>query len=364
MFYMENTQINTVFYNEKYFCQIVELWKEQYSQEYIEKRKQLFRWITEENPFNGGNPPYFILLDGQRVVGMHGHMPLLFTIYGKKQRGCLAHDDLLSQDYRGKGLGKKILIGTAEKTTFFSGALWFNEPNYKLYIKSGWLDIPNLQSFLKIYDPNVFLKSRIESIITRKILSSIFKKLLQFKKFFTLTSNYKNINIVEIEEFDANFDKFFDIIAPRFGIMVVRNQQYLNWKFVKKPYNNYKKYVAFDSFGELSGYMVVKSEFSDIGKRGRILDFLVHPDKPEIFNALLKHCCDDFERNNMEYVQIISSSPLIAKLLMKNEFIKAQKPVRFMVNSWENYFESGFIGNIENWYITDSDGDGDAWTVD
>ena len=361
---MNNNYFHIEPYEGKYFSQIVELWREQYNQEYIEKRKQIFKWITEENPHKNGVATYFVMLDGERVVGMHGHMPLVFSIFGKKQQCCLAHDDLLSMDYRGKGLGKIMLKGTVEKSHSFAGALWFNEPNYRLYIKSGWLDVPNLHSFVKIFDPGAFLESKIKSRAIRKILSWAFKKIMQFKSLFAFSHKGKGIIIMEIDEFDDAFDILFDEIAPRFGIMVVRNRHYLNWKFMKKPFNNYKRYAAFDNQGELSGYMIVKSESTDTSKRGRIIDFLVHPDKPEIFRAMVGTCCKEFEGNKMEYIQIITSSPMIVGLLKKSGFIKARKPIRFMVKNWENRFEKDFVANIENWYITDSDGDGDAWTVD
>lgn len=361
---MSDNNFHTVLYDKKYFSQILELWREQYDQASIEKRKHLFKWISEENPFKNDNAPYYLLMDGERVVGMHGHMPLEFSVLGKKQQCCLAHDDLLSMDYRGKGLGKIMLKGTIEKSDSFAGALWFNEPNYRLYIKSGWTDVPNLFSFVKIFDPGVFLEGKIKNQTIRKIIAGIFKKLIQFKRMFNFESKVEGIKIIEIDKFDETFDILFDEVSPRFGIMVKRNRRYLNWKFVKKPFSNYKRYAAFDNLGKLSGYMILKSENTGTNRRGRILDFLVDPEKPEIFKGLLAACCKEFEKDRVEYIQITTSSPLIAALLQKNEFVRSRKPIRFMVKNWESCFEKDFVVNIKNWHITDSDADGDAWTVD
>ena len=351
-------------YEEKYFSQILELWSEQYDHDYIEKRKLLFKWITEENPFKNENATYFLLLEKERVVGMHGHMPLLFSISGQKQNCSIAHDDLLSMDYRGKGLGKIMLKGTIETSESFAGALWFNEPNYRLYLKGGWQDVPNLHSFVKIYNPDIFLEAKIKNQKLRKIIAVGLKKLLEFKRVVKSSNKIEEIKIIQIEMFNEAFDVLFDKISHRFGIMVERNHHYLNWKFVKKPFNIYQRFAAFDNLGELSGYMIIKVEKSGDSVRGNIIDFLFDPDQPEIFNAMIKNSCKQFEKDKVEYIQIISSSPLVSRLLKKNGFIRAKKPIRFMIKNWENLFEKDYVTNIENWYLTNCDGDGDAWTVD
>jgi hypothetical protein len=79
---------------------------------------------------------------------------------------------------------------------------------------------------------------------------------------------------------------------------------------------------------------------------------------------MLAMCCREFEKIGTKYIQVTTSSPLIVNQLKKYGFVMARKPVNFMVKNWESHFTRDFVEKIENWYITDSDGDGDAWTVD
>lgn len=361
---MKSENFYTIPYDSKYFPQIIELWNDQYDNEYINFRKELFEWLCLDNPFLGNCNPYFLLMENDQVVGMHGFMPLQFSNFGKNIQGYFAHDILLSKNYRGKGLGKIILREMVERSDFFAGALWFNEPNYGLYKKCGWLDIPHLQSFVKIFNFSVFLESRIKIKSLRNTISKILSKVSQIKHMLSVAKPTDNIKIVEIDKFDSVIDVFFDYVSPFYGIMVTRNSQYLNWKFVKKPFNNYKKIVAFNKTGELCGYMVSKLESSRDVNRGRIMDFLVNPNTPEVFSALLEHCCNELKQQNVDYIQLTTSSDLIVGLVKKSGFVGARKPVRFMVIKWENNFKSDFVGDRKNWYITESDGDGDAWTVD
>jgi len=279
-------------YQNTQFADIVKLWTEQYDNETIQKRKLLFKWITEKNPFLEGRAPYFLLMDNDTVVGMHGHMPLCFTHNGKKKLGALAHDDLISIDYRGKGLGKIMLNGTASASKTFAGALWFNEPNYRLYIKSGWLDVPGLFSYVKIYNPEIFLENRISNMHLRKTAAAFLKLGFKLKNTVFCSAVNKQLTIKKINRFDKSFDELFDKTALSLGISVARNSQYLNWKFVEKPYNNYIRYAAYDSEQNLAGYMVFHAELNEKQARGKIIDFMVLPGRADVFNTLIKSSCE------------------------------------------------------------------------
>lgn len=361
---MDNHHFTTVPYNTNYLPQIIQLWSEQYDLNETDKRMKLFEWICSENPFMDEEFTYLLLLDQERTVGMHGRMPLWFSIYGKRQRGYFAHDVLLSRDYRGKGLGKIILNETFNNDNNFSGALWFNEPNYRLYGKCNWLDVPGLSSFVKIIDPLYFLKDKIRGKISLKVTSFVLAKMIQLRNMLLVSSVSDNVKIVETDKFNEKADKFFNKVAPQYGIMVARSSKYLNWKFVDKPFNNYRKFIAFNKSGEMSGYLVMKSEFSAEVSRVKFVDFLVDPNDATVFTALINFCCNIVRDKNIDYFQLTTSSTMISSMARKEGFVKARKPVRFMVKNWEKFFEETFISKINNWYITGSDGDGDAWTVD
>ncbi len=51
-------------------------------------------------------------------------------------------------------------------------------------------------------------------------------------------------------------------------------------------------------------------------------------------------------------------------MLRKLGFIRAKSPQGFMVCNWQEHFDQHFVGNINNWYLTFSDADEDAWEVD
>jgi hypothetical protein len=360
----KNNTFRVLEYREKYFNSIEALWRDQYDPEYVEKRKKLFKWLTDNNPFKKNKSSYYLLLDGINVVGMVGHMPLEFNVNGLTKSGRISQDILLDRSYRGKGLGGILINSVTDISKEFSGALWFNEPNFRLYIKNRWNDVPNFYAFLKIFEPLQFVSQRIKSKVLAKMISIFLKALLRLNELRISFEKINNVRIENIREFNSEFDELFSKISKHFGIIVKRNREYLNWKFIQKPYNNYRIYAAYSDDKILSGYIVYKNETSSGFRRSRVVDFLIDPDKIYVLSALVKKITSEIQKENVSYLEVICSNSKFIIELKRQGFIKAQKPLRFTIKNWENYFSKDFICNINNWYITASDADGDAWSVD
>jgi hypothetical protein len=233
-----------------------------------------------------------------------------------------------------------------------------------LLLKCGWLDVPKLTPYIKIFNPKTFIENRFKNKIIAYCVSTIVRGVLSIRDTFSDHGRYQDIIIQEIKEFGMEYDKFFDFISPHFGIIVVRKQKYLNWKFVDKPFNNYRCFKALNEKNELSGYVVIKKEIIGSKVRGKILDILVDPSQPKIFSALVTKALAELSNNGADYVSIICTHTLFKKKLVKLGFLRAKTMQYFMVNNWEDHYEKEFVSNIDNWYLSYSDADGDAWEVE
>jgi hypothetical protein len=188
--------------------------------------------------------------------------------------------------------------------------------------------------------------------------------LLKMKALPSHIRSVKDVEILEIERFDDRFDGFFENVSVNLGITVLRTKNYLNWKFVDKPFNNYRRYAAFDRKGALSGYMITKTELVDGVMRGKVLDILADPKRADAFSALIRRAVKDLAKAGASYLGIVCTLPPFLTELRKLGFVRSKKPERLMLYNWEAEFEQSFISDISNWYLTYSDSDGDAWEVD
>ncbi len=298
------------------------------------------------------------------MIGMVGHMPLEIAIHGSPKRFRLSHDILLSKEYRGKGIGRLLPTGALSHDNSLTGALWFNEPNYRMYEKCGWEKVPNLTPYLKIYNPISFIQKKIKTKSIAGCLSAMVRLVLGFKDALRDKNCYEDIKIQEINSFDEEYDRFFNLISPNFGVVVARKHRYLNWKFVEKPFNNYKCYKALNEKNQLAGYMVIKREVFGSRKRGKIVDILADPSQPRVFQTLIQRANLELRNSDTDYIGVICSYPHFKRELERLGFVKARSREYFMVNNWEKDYRNVFISNIDNWYLTYSDGDGDAWQAD
>jgi GNAT superfamily N-acetyltransferase len=342
------------------------LWAGKYGFEHICRRETLFGWMTGGNPFARGESPYFLLMEGERVIGMVGHMPVRFFVRGEPVPGFLSFDTLLDGDYRGRGLGRLLMEGVRREAPALAGALWFNEANHRLYGKCGWLDVEGFHPYVLVLDPYVFLKDRIGNRALLRAASGMARLALRLRAAGRLgsgASSAHQVQIEQVDEFPAEMSSFFGKVSGSFGVIVERSDAYLNWKFVSRPFNRYRRFVAYRD-GRLSGYAVVKVERKGTVSRLRIVDILADPAQPEVFRALVLKGIGCGRERDTSYAEIACTCPRFIRELKGLGFLKAREPQRFMVMNWEGRFERGFITDIGNWYLTFSDGDGDAWEVD
>jgi GNAT superfamily N-acetyltransferase len=326
----------------------------------VEARRTRFRWLTEQNPSLDGDCPYYLLLDGDRVIGMHGHMPQQFSVNGQRQRFYLAHDDLLAAECRGKGLGKVMLGGVAEQQKAFAGALWHNPPNRKLYAKCGWTDLSELIYLMLVVDPRRFVSARLGDNPLTGMTSSFLQRALAARDALRRVGRSSAYPVTDVERFDERFDALFDRAAPGLGISAVRDSRYLNWKFVDKPENRYRRLAAVDSDGEVRGYVVVSREVEGEESVGRVIDLLGDPEHPDALDGALRRGLDWLRSQGVSSVTTVGSPRAIAHL---RRFGFVNRPVvsGFMFIHWESRFDLEFVSDIGNWYITASDADGDSW---
>lgn len=338
------------------------LWRESRSEEEVAQRGRIFEWFGLGNPFLEGDPPYYLLLDGEKVIGMHGESPWRFSLGGRIVRGTMSFDDLLAMECRGRGLGKVMLAGAAEHNPVLRAALWHNEPNLRLYAKAGWTRIEDFFSYAKVFDPTAKLRARFGGAAAR-LIGPPASLLLRLRESLRRRSTAAGLRVAEIDRFDASFDELFARVAPRFDVIVVRDSAYLNWKFVDRPFGRFTLLAAHDGDGRLLGYAVFKCSGSGSDRTGTILDVLADPDSGA-FPALIEAAVDAMRADHAAQVSIACSYPPFTEALQQLGFLRGRQPLGFMIQGWEGRIDPGWSKSARHWYLTYSDADGAVWESD
>ncbi len=96
-----------------------------------------------------------------------------------------------------------------------------------------------------------------------------------------------------VAAFDARSDTLWQQACADYPVMVVRDQRYLNWRFVERPDADYTILVA-TAGSELVGYVVLRVADQPTGRFGYLVDFLADRRSPALLpllvDASLAHC--------------------------------------------------------------------------
>ena len=175
---------------------------------------------------------------------------------------CAASNYKLIQDH-----GVDFIFGFPNKNSFggFTSKLGWRslDPVPFLFLPLNFNYFIHKIFFLKIIKfPNFFFRKKINvdsEVIIRKV------------KYFTI-------------EYDSLWNKF----SKNIQISVVRDSEYLNWRYIDNPNEQYLIYsAAYDDI--LAGFIVINIKNKHGGKIGYVMELIFDPSCPNIASSLLSY---------------------------------------------------------------------------
>jgi hypothetical protein len=162
-------------------------------------------------------------------------------------------------------------------------------------------------------------------------------------------------SLTEIKEFDAEFDALWKRCSGGYGIAVVRNRSYLNWRYLQRPDWSYVPFGCYESDG-LKGYVVLKLFEEEGITRGHIVDIFGYPDDRQTFLRLINGSLNYFSDQAVDEVTVwIWGNSAIESLLMEKGFTKmaAYRPLVLRINGTEANEKK--VRDNFHWYFTMGD---------
>lgn len=329
--------------------------------------RTLWVWECRKNP-NG----HFTMVaehNGQIV----GHMSLV--LYHMKVgndivTGSQAVDLIVHPSFRGRGifltLGKKLLNEAGEKGIVVSYG-FPNKPAHSGHLKYGWFDVCNVPNFTKFLDTYIALNHYLAgykpiSLLNRsKVSKSLLEIVLRVTSLFInlfvsllakgeSVSYLKECSIKRVTRFDRRFDDFWKNVSENYRIAVVREHEYLNWRYFSKPNTQYMVFVA-EGKSKILGYIILQVK----KKAGYIIDIFAYPDG-RVIASLLSETLRYFKRERVGWVTCLTTgSILLYRVLRERGFIPipSECPLIARINSPQ--IPEKLIRDTSNWYITMGD---------
>jgi hypothetical protein len=261
--------------------------------------RDYWRWCYLENP--AGKNSSVVALRGERVVGKIGNIYLEMTSHGERITAGQMEGLFIRPDERSwacyAGLMEKSHAGQSEDHVAFSFGL-SNPASAKLSRRTGGTSLGRAPVYTGFISTVRALEGRILPYplsLAGWLLDPILGPRLR-------GVNAADLIVRPISEFDASFDELWNAIEASRALSIVKNAEYLNWRYVRCPGRRYTLLAAYRA-ARLDGLAVYRP--AEAHNDGLVLELLARDDDTDTMKALLLRI---FQRAKGQRVGILASS--------------------------------------------------------
>jgi hypothetical protein len=317
---------------------------------------EFWRWKYFENP--AGQAIIALAMDGQRIVGRVGEIPLRMKVGEREVLVAQGVDtDILEEYRRGMTFFQMAhLVGKRSKADGVSFSFSFAiKLTYEISTGSlGFHHAASVRKWVKILDPTPFLRKKLKIPV---IPGAIGRNIRGVMAWGSRRRARKLRNTSELSSFDERFDRLWEE-AIKAEIMVVRDSTYLNWRYSRCPAADYK-ILAVENMGRLEGFAVLQLIERDGILYGYIADILVAKGKENCLTDLFPSAIDYFcQEGAAAVVCWVPNSSFLCNYLKGIDFWP--RPIRhyIIVGSYkEEEAPLCFLIQEKNWFYTFGDSD-------
>jgi GNAT superfamily N-acetyltransferase len=339
--------------------QIFELWEAAHPERQYIRTKWLkwWNWMYKKVP-DGSN----ILLadDNGKLVGLFCVTIRKVKIGNDIKKAAHSLDTLTHPDYRRQGIMLTLSKATFDELAKQETNIIYGFPNEMSYpndIRLGFLDVGFRQKMIRIINWESFLKRWISNKFFLKLcaltVNTLYKMVCRSPK----PPVVKDLAITQVSCFDERINEFCDRVSSNFQIMVLRNKDYLSWKYTDVPDLKYSIYIA-EKVKTICGYLILRYHREEFKKKAQIYDFLAESE--EVAQSLLHVATENCRRDNIDYIYWAGiANKAYLRAFRKRGFISqpTHKEGRLVVYSSSPNISKEFLKNPQNWLSQLGDSD-------
>jgi GNAT superfamily N-acetyltransferase len=257
--------------------------------------------------FTGAPDPACVRVadDGGKIVGMTAGTIKRVAIRGKVVPCAEIGDAFAHPDYRKQGmftaLGQAV-SGELEKRGIDFVYARPNANSYPGFVrKFGFENALYLKTMRRVVSIDSILRRKTGGgtlyTLSRPIGSILAKTVYRIAGYRDLPG----ITVSEASSFDQRVDRLSEAVARDYAAMIVRDAEYLNWRYIRKPVD-YKVYTATES-DALRGYVVVRCIEFEEGQRkfGYLVDLLAPKHDAQVIALLISKAMQYFKAENVDF---------------------------------------------------------------
>ncbi len=323
-----------------------------------DKSLQLLKWFHQKN-LPGIQSICYAVTNGKEIAAIYTYLPVKLKLMDEKVIAMQSFDTLTDYRHRGRGLFIKLASRLEKEESEKQIELVYgfaNENSVHGFInKLGFTYFGDVPFLIKPFRIGYFIK-KIFFKRTPEIVESVC--LIDAPQKLTLKNN---IIIEEFKKFDEDYDKLWEKIKIDIPIGINRDSEYMNWRYVEKPGENYKLYGLYKN-RVLEAIIIFALKNKHDGKIGYLMEILHAPESEKEGLQLLKFGNTILRRNKADLTLAWclphSYNYSCHKRSGFYKFPEKFRPLKLsMIVKKLNTVREKEIYNIKNWFFSYSDSD-------
>ncbi|CAD6491099.1 MAG: Acetyltransferase (GNAT) domain protein [Candidatus Argoarchaeum ethanivorans] len=337
----------------------------------LEKEKWMrwWNWKYMDNP--AGVSGIWVADHDGKIVGSRSTILVKMKIAGKPVMGSQNTDLITHPNYRRQGIFSALEKKSFDQLKDDGICITYSLPgpmSYPGYMKSGsFFDTHALQTMIRPFNLENALKRRIKNEFLLKICAVTGNIFINIFYRAEKRPEVNGLTITKISSFDDRVNDFWKKISNDYEIIVVRDKEYLNWRYVDIPNVRYTIYLA-EEREEICGYVVLECVKEEGLSCGHILDIVAPLDRPEVIHSLLSKAIKYFKQESVDVIFCkMIADKIFYKIFRKNGFISSHfisfLSKRFGI--WNKHvvrinsskISETYLKDSKNWFIQLGDSD-------
>ncbi len=318
------------------------------------KDLQWWRWLYRDSP--GGLAIIVLAEANGRIIGQHAAVFLDIKVGNQIIRGYRGLELMVHPDYRRQGIFIEITKVMEKELTASGRILNCSTPNNRSrpgFLKHlNYLEICRLAAPRRVIDWGVILKTRYGiPVLAGRGLGLAWEHLVHR----TAPARTTGIEVEQVTSFDERIDKFWEKASRTREIMIAKDRQYLNWRYVTKPGNKYRILIARQQ-DEITGFIVFHLEGQN-PSRGVIIDLLTVPGADAATEALVNNAVARMKAEGAAIVStwIIEDTPFYGTFRKLGWVNRRGAP--FCIRILDQNLPRDFVTDPGHWHFTRGDSD-------
>lgn len=264
-----------------------------------DKSSNYYRWMYLQNP--AGPAVVHSARLGDRVVASFAMAPKRFQVDGRQVVVGKTMDMFTDPEFQGRGIIKRCTQAVFEDARAAGITSWYVTPSENSYpiFKDKWGYNEDLRILFRAkvlqFGPLLGAIARPAGLLGR--LVDGVRGLLPRRR-PELPARH---TVEPLERFDHEADRLWGEVGPGYGVALVRDTDYLNWRYVENP-DEYTL-LGLRRDGLLIGIVVLTETVRRGVRCGEIVDFVAPAEDDEVLKLLVAAAIDHSRRAGHALVQ-------------------------------------------------------------